>query len=332
MSATRKITIRDVAAAAGVSVTTVSDALSGKGRLPDETRQKVQATAERLGYRPSAIALGLRERGLGLVGLCIAPAGNAALTDVGYWATIVTYASQTFLSAGLAPVLLPHSVDMLAKLKIPLDGAILVDPLVDDAVLTFFEKRRVRCVTIGRDLNRESTCWLDDDNGEGVERMFEQAVAPGSRIAVVTIGQRKSYAVDAIAGATRWTERHGSSIATFQTEGPDDRSIEAVVSLVLQSGADVILAQHDRLALRIAANPEVARRASGAGLRLLSITDSPELEQAGIPISAVRQRPALLAEMTAKTMIEMINGRQPAGPVLLPMDIIIRPPAAALRA
>ncbi|MFC8129420.1 LacI family DNA-binding transcriptional regulator, partial [Streptomyces sp. NPDC057302] len=42
--------IRDVAAAAGVSITTVSDALNGKGRLPDATRRHVREVAERLGY------------------------------------------------------------------------------------------------------------------------------------------------------------------------------------------------------------------------------------------------------------------------------------------
>ncbi|WP_240045091.1 helix-turn-helix domain-containing protein [Streptomyces alboflavus] len=48
--------IRDVAAAAGVSITTVSDALNGKGRLPDATRRHIREVADRLGYRPSAAA------------------------------------------------------------------------------------------------------------------------------------------------------------------------------------------------------------------------------------------------------------------------------------
>jgi LacI family transcriptional regulator len=46
-------TIRDVARAAGVSVGTVSKALNGRGRLRAETRQRVQAEAERLEFRPN---------------------------------------------------------------------------------------------------------------------------------------------------------------------------------------------------------------------------------------------------------------------------------------
>jgi LacI family transcriptional regulator len=52
--------IREVAAEAGVSVTTVSHALSGHGVVSGETRQRVQAAADRLGYAPNRIARALR--------------------------------------------------------------------------------------------------------------------------------------------------------------------------------------------------------------------------------------------------------------------------------
>ena len=41
----RRVGIKDVAEAAGVSITTVSHALSGKGRLTEETRQRVRRIA-----------------------------------------------------------------------------------------------------------------------------------------------------------------------------------------------------------------------------------------------------------------------------------------------
>lgn len=50
------VTISDVAALAGVSVGTVSKALNGRGALRAETRERVRAAAEQLGFRPNAAA------------------------------------------------------------------------------------------------------------------------------------------------------------------------------------------------------------------------------------------------------------------------------------
>ncbi len=45
-------TVRDVAQLAGVSQGTVSKALNGRGQLREETRRRVQAAADQLGFRP----------------------------------------------------------------------------------------------------------------------------------------------------------------------------------------------------------------------------------------------------------------------------------------
>ncbi|HEY8454714.1 MAG TPA: LacI family DNA-binding transcriptional regulator [Actinopolymorphaceae bacterium] len=58
-TASRTPTIRDVAAAAQVSIGTASKALNGRGKLRPETRERVIAAAERLGFRPNALARGL---------------------------------------------------------------------------------------------------------------------------------------------------------------------------------------------------------------------------------------------------------------------------------
>lgn len=56
-----KITIRDVAAAAGVSRQTVSRVLNSKPDVAPETRQRVLDVIEQLGYRPSSIARSLTQ-------------------------------------------------------------------------------------------------------------------------------------------------------------------------------------------------------------------------------------------------------------------------------
>ncbi|GGM06275.1 LacI family DNA-binding transcriptional regulator [Dactylosporangium sucinum] len=69
----RKVTIRDVAAEAGVSVTTVSHVLNrfSGARVSDETRERVETAARRLGYAANGLARGLRlqrSQTLGLLG------------------------------------------------------------------------------------------------------------------------------------------------------------------------------------------------------------------------------------------------------------------------
>src|SRR4051812_23015072 len=57
----RPATLSDVAAEAGVSAGTASKALNGRGQLRDATRERVLAAAERLDFRPNALAQGLLE-------------------------------------------------------------------------------------------------------------------------------------------------------------------------------------------------------------------------------------------------------------------------------
>jgi LacI family transcriptional regulator len=69
--ADRRVGIRDVAAEAGVSVTTVSHVLNNVAyaRASDETRQRVRAAAAKLGYGPNRLARGLRTQRSEMIGV-----------------------------------------------------------------------------------------------------------------------------------------------------------------------------------------------------------------------------------------------------------------------
>lgn len=54
-----RVTIREVAQAAGVSVATASKALNDRGRMMPETRERVREAARSLGFRPNALARAL---------------------------------------------------------------------------------------------------------------------------------------------------------------------------------------------------------------------------------------------------------------------------------
>ena len=61
MSFKQNLTIDDIARNLGVSKTTVSRAISGKGRISEATRAKVTEYIQQCNYRPSAAAKGLAE-------------------------------------------------------------------------------------------------------------------------------------------------------------------------------------------------------------------------------------------------------------------------------
>lgn len=69
--AEKKTTIHDVASQAGVSITTVSMVLSGKGRISAETAARVQAAIQALDYLPNRQAATLRGGRSGTVGLIV---------------------------------------------------------------------------------------------------------------------------------------------------------------------------------------------------------------------------------------------------------------------
>lgn len=121
-----RVTIRDVAGAAGVSVATASKALNERGRMTAETRERVQAAAERLGFRPNAMARALvsqRSFTLGLLTndtygrftLPVAAGLSAAMTDRG-------------VSVFLCPV-----EDESERARVSLDA--LVDKQIDGLVI-----------------------------------------------------------------------------------------------------------------------------------------------------------------------------------------------------
>lgn len=324
-------TIRDVATAAGVSLTTVSDALSGKGRLPGETRARIEGIARQLNYRPNAMARGLRGRNLGLIGISIAPAQAATLSSVWYWTSITTHASEMIMDEGFAPVLLPHDSERLTKLSIPLDGAIVVDPLDHDEVLAFLRRQRVGTVTIGRDSSDPQGPWIDEDIENGILELLGRTVEPGQKLAAITLGPRKSYALDTLKGAERWAQRTNSMVSEFHCDTADDGTIDSALAQARRSGAEILLAQNDRLASKILARLRTAGVRVPHDVRLISATDAPDLEDTEPPITSLRQYPKRLAKLAVRTLFAVLHGTAIKEYQLLAADMAVRESAPALR-
>ncbi len=79
-----RVSIKDIAAQAGVSHSTVSRALQGTGRMSEETRARILALAEEMGYTPDALAQSLvrgRTKTVGVVVTTIADPFVAGIID-----------------------------------------------------------------------------------------------------------------------------------------------------------------------------------------------------------------------------------------------------------
>src|SRR4029450_6603446 len=129
MSRDGRISIKDVAREAGVSVTTVSHALNDKGRLNPETRARVREVADRLGYRPNPAARSLVSGKTGVIAVMpslpeepklssrASPSSPGSLTA----APAAPVAGAWGL--GVAP---PLWSDFVWE-RVPLDGVIVID-------------------------------------------------------------------------------------------------------------------------------------------------------------------------------------------------------------
>ncbi|MEM7800848.1 MAG: LacI family DNA-binding transcriptional regulator, partial [Chloroflexota bacterium] len=70
------ITIKDVAAVAGVSPATVSRFLTGNAKVAEETAQQIRQVIEELGYQPDRVARALRQRKTQLLGYIVPNLNN----------------------------------------------------------------------------------------------------------------------------------------------------------------------------------------------------------------------------------------------------------------
>jgi LacI family transcriptional regulator len=122
-----KVTIRQVAAEAGVSIATVSRVVNGHADVSAETRQAVERVLRERGYQPG----GRRPRmgqATGLVGVTM------PLVHPGYFAQILSGAAEALYEHGMRAVICPtrHShereTSLLGRLSSDADGAILVLP------------------------------------------------------------------------------------------------------------------------------------------------------------------------------------------------------------
>ncbi|MFE9453779.1 LacI family DNA-binding transcriptional regulator [Streptomyces sp. NPDC006739] len=165
-----RVTIKDVAARAGVSKGAVSLAFNHKPGLSEATRDRIFAAARDLGWAPSLTARSLAGARVDVVGLAICRPAHMLGLEPFY---------MEFIS-GVESVLTEHSCSLLLRLvRNPeeeaglleswwkgrhIGGAILVDFRADDPRVAAAERLRIPVVAVGHPslTGALTSVWTDD--------------------------------------------------------------------------------------------------------------------------------------------------------------------------
>jgi DNA-binding LacI/PurR family transcriptional regulator len=175
--------IGEIARRAGVSRSTVSYALSGRRTVSEETKRRIQAVIDELGYRPNAAARALKEGRTRTLGLVIPPA-SLRLTDMqlGFVASVVEAAARADLDVLLSPSGGDHdrSFERIVTGR-RVDGVILMEIRLEDERVTRLQQTGLPFVTIGHTAHPHGTDWVDVDYATLIARCVHHLADLGHR-------------------------------------------------------------------------------------------------------------------------------------------------------
>jgi DNA-binding LacI/PurR family transcriptional regulator len=325
----RAVGIKDVARRAGVSTTTVSHALNGKGRISPDTRRRVQEVAEQLGYRPNATARNLAGGRSGLIGLAVAQAGEGdiVVSDFAYFAELISAASVVALDRGYA-LMLTSAAQGDAWSRITVDGAIIVDPIAGDLLETRLRRLRVPLVTTGRIPGSSRDCWIDNDHHAGTRAMLDHVAARGAqRIALLGSPPTTSFAIDSLAEYRRWCAEHGQEPIEAVARGSltEGSGFEATVKLLRRKRPpDAVHSTLDRLALGAILAAQTEGLSVPRELLVSGCVDSEAGKWARPGLTTLALHPGQIGVAAVEMVIGLIEDREPEREVIIPTRIKVR--------
>jgi DNA-binding LacI/PurR family transcriptional regulator len=249
VSADRKrVGIRDVAAAADLSITTVSWALNGKGEVAADTRERVQRIARELGYQPNEAARALRTGRTRILGIAVAhrESGPWEQTYLPYYRSVVAGAAIEAVEHGHAIAAIPVSPARGLEVQIACDGLIVVDPVRDDPILATCRRRGIPVVTDGRPLDEgfEDVPVVENDITSGMGQVLDHLRAAGAeRPALLTGEEADAYTLDTERLFRDWCARYDLT-ATVRPVRAGESPVAAAESL-LDEGVDAVHALNE---------------------------------------------------------------------------------------
>lgn len=305
--ARQRVTIVDVARAADTSVSSASVALRGEPGVSAETRRRVLATAERLGYRPDTRARMLRESRSRLLGVTytVSQAFHAEVVEHLYRAAADT-GHDLVLSAATRDRTETAAVESLYQERCA--ALLLISPELSEAELAA-ASRRVPSVVIGSELTAVDSVRADDERG--IALVVDHLVAQGHREIHYVDGGNAVLSRTRCAGYLAAMREHGLAAHTRVLDGAADEESGVAAAHRLRAAPALptaVVAHNDMTAFGLL----LALRGNGIAVpeqvSVIGYDDTRLASLSTVGLTSVSQDPARLAETAVRRAIARAEG------------------------
>lgn len=326
-----RATIRDVAKEAGVSPTTVSDAMNGKGRVDPATRARVRSAAEGLGWTPQRAARALRSGRTGTI--AFRPALQHVSTrqvplDSEFHLELAAECANEAANAGLLVLLAPGVADQSKAVLLEVDAGIVVHPAGSDTTLEILTAAGIAAVTIGRNYGADSKNWVGPDSAAATTLALEHLADKGAEsITLLDSSTGTSWLGDTVHTYIEWCEANDVAVDVRNVDS--DRVVEHSSELV------EAMVEQDCLADAIFAGPYgsavgVVEGLATSGLRapddllVVSGGDGALMSTGPTAISALCLPAVDIAREAVALAVSLLNGEVGVDPRLVQPTLVVR--------
>ncbi|MCX4325767.1 MAG: LacI family DNA-binding transcriptional regulator [Lachnospiraceae bacterium] len=309
----KNITIADVAEELGVSKTTVSRAMSGKGRISEATRQRVKAYMEEKNYKPNIIAQGLAKSKTYNIGVVMP--SDYGIEDMSYFHNCLVGLQEMAASYGYDIVLAVCSNNDLGQLKRitsngKVDGVILMRTLIEDEAVKLLLKQEFPFVVIGIS-GYNNVIQIEHNHFEGcreltlmllMKKLRRIAVIGGSEAHMVTSSRIKGY--KAAYGGMDIKLPNG--LIYLNQDNPI--MIERAVDDIFLKGADCIICMDDAICSVVLNKLRKEDIEVPADIKIASFFDSMILKNNVPAITTLSFDVQEIGKTACKTLIDILEG------------------------
>ena len=331
----RRVSIKDIARAAGVSHSTVSRALNGNPLVSEDTRVRIKALALEMGYIPNAVARSLKAQRSGMVGLVL-----TSLTDP-FFAEVMAGIDAVAGRAGLCMLVSASHNDPEREMAVietfhrrRVEGIIVAASRLTDRYRDRLAQIHVPIVLINQHAERSDASFhvvaLEERLGARVA--VEHLLALGHRrIGYLGLGNRERSNRERLAGYRDAMRAVGVAVspawtlvvpeASTQTDSDVGVGREKLAGL-LSAGVTALLCYNDRVAIGALR----ACRAQGIAVPCdLSIVGFDDLEPASWvtpSLTTVRQPRWEMGRLAMEMMLALLEGKQPDDCRIMPTLVV----------